>query len=119
MSDGTVLLDAIQSGDPEAPEQLLPLVYEDLCQLATHRLARETPGQTLEPAALVHEAYLRLVGEGEEQHWDSRGHSILVPEGSLPPGTQRRDLPTAPAHRPGPRERLARGYRLQYSPTLY
>ena len=74
MSDVTVLLDAIQSGDPEAPAQLLPLVYEELRQLATHRLAHETPGQTLEPTALVHEAYLRLVDQGRGQHWDGRAH---------------------------------------------
>jgi RNA polymerase sigma factor (TIGR02999 family) len=70
----TVLLDAIQAGDPEAPAQLLPLVYEELRRLARHRLAHEAPGQTLQPTALVHEAYLRLVGEGRGQHWDSRGH---------------------------------------------
>ena len=73
MSEVTVLLDAIQSGDPEAPAQLLPLVYEELRRLARHRLAHEEPGQTLQPTALVHEAYLRLVGEGRE-HWDGRGH---------------------------------------------
>jgi RNA polymerase sigma factor (TIGR02999 family) len=73
MSDVSVLLDAIQSGDPEAPAQLLPLVYEELRRLARHRLAHEEPGQTLQPTALVHEAYLRLVGEGRE-HWDGRGH---------------------------------------------
>jgi len=73
VSEVTVLLDAIQSGDPEAPAQLLPLVYEELRRLARHRLAHEEPGQTLQPTALVHEAYLRLVGEGRE-HWDGRGH---------------------------------------------
>jgi RNA polymerase sigma factor (TIGR02999 family) len=74
MSDVTVLLDAIHSGDPDAPAQLLPLVYEELRRLAKHRLAHEAPGQTLEPTALVHEAYLRLVGEGRGQHWDGRAH---------------------------------------------
>ena len=74
MSDVTVLLDAIQSGDPEAPAQLLPLVYEELRWLAKHRLAHEPPGQTLQPTALVHEAYLRLVGEDRGQHWDGRSH---------------------------------------------
>jgi len=62
MSEVTVLLDAIQSGDPEAPAQLLPLVYEELRRLARHRLAHEAPGQALQPTDLVHEAYLRLVG---------------------------------------------------------
>jgi RNA polymerase sigma factor (TIGR02999 family) len=74
MSDVTVVLDAIQSGDPEAPAQLLPLVYEELHRLARHRLAHEAPGQTLQPTALVHEAYLRLVGEGRGQHWNGRDH---------------------------------------------
>jgi RNA polymerase sigma factor (TIGR02999 family) len=74
MSDVTVLLDAIHSGDPDAPAQLLPLVYDELRRLARHRLAQEAPGQTLDPTALVHEAYLRLVGEGNGQHWDGRAH---------------------------------------------
>ena len=74
MSDVTHILSAIEQGDPHAAEQLLPLVYDELRKLAAQKLARETPGQTLQPTALVHEAYLRLVGEVEEQHWDSRGH---------------------------------------------
>ena len=74
MSEVTRILSAIEQGDPQAASQLLPLVYEELRNLAAHRLAHETPGQTLQPTALVHEAYLRLLGEDEEQHWDSRGH---------------------------------------------
>ena len=74
MSEVTQILHAIAEGDPLAASQLLPLVYEELRKLAAQRLARETPGQTLQPTALVHEAYLRLVGENEERHWDSRGH---------------------------------------------
>ena len=74
MSDVTRILSAIEQGDPRAAEQLLPLVYEELRQLAAAKLAREAAGQTLEATGLVHEAYLRLVGEGEERHWDSRGH---------------------------------------------
>src|SRR5579871_5821253 len=74
MSDVTLVLDAIQSGDPEAPAQLLPLVYDELRRLAAHRLAHEAPGQTLQPTALVHEAYLRLVDAGRGQHWSGRGH---------------------------------------------
>src|SRR5262245_58457634 len=74
MSEVTRILSAIEQGDPHATEQLLPLVYDQLRALAAHRLAHQTPGQTLQPTALVHEAYLRLVGEEEEQHWDSRGH---------------------------------------------
>ncbi len=64
MSDVTLLLSAIEQGDPRAAEQLLPLVYDELRKLAAQRLAREQPGQTLQATALVHEAYLRLVGRG-------------------------------------------------------
>jgi RNA polymerase sigma factor (TIGR02999 family) len=74
MSEVTQILSAIAGGDPHGASQLLPLVYEELRQLAAHKLANEMPGQTLQPTALVHEAYLRLVGETEELHWDSRGH---------------------------------------------
>jgi RNA polymerase sigma factor (TIGR02999 family) len=74
MSELTQILHAIAEGDPDAASQLLPLVYDELRKLAAQKLAGETPGQTLQPTALVHEAYLRLVGESEEQHWDSRGH---------------------------------------------
>jgi RNA polymerase sigma factor (TIGR02999 family) len=74
MSELTQILHAIDEGDPDAASQLLPLVYDELRKLAAQKLAGETPGQTLEPTALVHEAYLRLAGEKEEQHWDSRGH---------------------------------------------
>ncbi len=70
----TQVLNAIDQGDPHAAEQLLPLVYEELRKLAAARLAREKPGQTLQPTALVHEAYLRLVGQDKEQHWDGRRH---------------------------------------------
>src|SRR5262245_47162195 len=74
MTEVTRILDAIGQGDPHAAEQLLPLVYDELRTLAAQRLARERPGQTLQATALVHEAYLRLVGEEGGQHWDSRGH---------------------------------------------
>jgi RNA polymerase sigma factor (TIGR02999 family) len=74
MSDVTRILSEIQSGDPSAAEQLLPLVYEELRRLASARLAREKPGQTLQATALVHEAYLRLVDVERAQQWDSRGH---------------------------------------------
>src|SRR5687768_15567095 len=74
MSDVTRILSAIEQGDPRAAEQLLPLVYDELRKLAAQRLAQEKPGQTLQATALVHEAYLRLVGAGEEQPWNSRGH---------------------------------------------
>src|SRR5690242_7146824 len=79
MSEVTRILSAINQGDPHAASQLLPLVYDELRKLAAQRLAHETPGQTLQPTALVHEAYLRLVAspQGERQEeppWDSRGH---------------------------------------------
>lgn len=71
MSEVTRVLSAIERGDPQAAAHLLPLVYDELRQLAMARLAQEKPGQTLQPTALVHEAYLRLVGD---QQFDSRGH---------------------------------------------
>src|SRR3954469_2745817 len=74
MNDVTRILSAIEVGDPQASEQLLPLVYEELRKLATRRLAQERPGQTLQATALVHDAYLRLVDVDKEQHWNSRGH---------------------------------------------
>jgi RNA polymerase sigma factor (TIGR02999 family) len=74
MSEVTRILSAIQGGDAHAAEALLPLVYDELRQLAAQRLAQEKPGQTLQATALVHEAYLRLVGGGAEQSWDNRGH---------------------------------------------
>jgi RNA polymerase sigma factor (TIGR02999 family) len=75
MTDVTQILSQIESGDPSAAEKLLPLVYEELRKLAAVRLSQEKPGQTLQATALVHEAYLRLVGSnGSENTWDSRGH---------------------------------------------
>jgi RNA polymerase sigma factor (TIGR02999 family) len=74
MSDATRILSAIERGDPSAAEQLLPLVYGELRKLAAAKLAQERPGQTLSATALVHEAYLRLVGKGDGPGWDGRGH---------------------------------------------
>ncbi len=74
MNEVTRVLSAIQQGDPHAAEQLLPLVYEELRQLAAQKLAQEKPGQTLQATALVHEAYLRLVDREQAPHWNSRGH---------------------------------------------
>jgi RNA polymerase sigma factor (TIGR02999 family) len=74
MSEVTRILSAIEQGDPHAAEQLLPLVYTELRQLAAQKLAHETPGQTLQATALVHEAYLRLVDLEQAQQWNSRGH---------------------------------------------
>jgi RNA polymerase sigma factor (TIGR02999 family) len=74
MNEVTRILSAIEQGDALAAEQLLPLVYEELRKLAAQKLAQEKPGQTLQPTALVHEAYLRLVDVENAQHWNSRGH---------------------------------------------
>jgi RNA polymerase sigma factor (TIGR02999 family) len=73
VADVTQILNAIEAGDPRAAAELLPLVYDELRKLAAARLAEEKPGQTLQPTALVHEAYLRLVG-GQPQDWNGRGH---------------------------------------------
>ena len=73
MSDVTQILEAAQNGDPTAAEQLLPVVYDELRRLAAHRMANEAAGQTLQPTALVHEAWLRLVGN-DNQKWDGRAH---------------------------------------------
>src|SRR5437870_6312530 len=74
MSQVTQILSQIESGDPAAAEQLLPLVYQELRKLASAKLAQEKPGQTLQATALVHDAYLRLVDGDQAQHWNSRGH---------------------------------------------
>jgi RNA polymerase sigma factor (TIGR02999 family) len=74
MNDVTRILSAIERGDPQAAEQLLPLVYAELRKLAAQKLSHEKPGQTLQATALVHEAYLRLVGQGVEHPWNGRGH---------------------------------------------
>ncbi len=85
MSDVTLLLSKIEHGDPQAAEQLLPLVYDELRKLAAARLALENPGQTLQATALVHEAYVRLVGGQEpagtyqrRQQWSGRGHFVVA-----------------------------------------
>lgn len=74
MSAVTRILSAIEQGDRQASDQLLPLVYDELRKLAAQKMAQEKPGQTLQATALVHEAYLRLVDETKSQHWNSRGH---------------------------------------------
>jgi len=77
MSDVTRILAAIEQGDVRAVDELFPLVYQELRQLATQRMSKESPGQTLQATALVHEAYLRLVG-GKEQHWSNRRHFFFA-----------------------------------------
>src|SRR5207245_3426377 len=78
MNDVTRILSAIEQGDPRAAADLLPLVYDELRQLAAQRLAQEKPGQTLQATALVHEAYLRLVDADEARQWNSRGHFVAA-----------------------------------------
>jgi RNA polymerase sigma factor (TIGR02999 family) len=74
MTDITLILSSIKAGDPQATTQLLPLVYDELRRLAAQKLAHEKPGQTLDATALVHEAYLRLVGPADGGPWDDHGH---------------------------------------------
>jgi RNA polymerase sigma factor (TIGR02999 family) len=74
MSEVTRVLSAIEQGDPSAAEQLLPLVYDELRQLAAARMAAEPAGHTLQPTDLVHEAYLRLIGPADDLRWENRGH---------------------------------------------
>ncbi len=89
MSDVTRILSQIESGDPSAAEQLLPLVYEELRKVAAAKLAFEKPGQTLQATALVHEAFLRLVAAPQNQadkassHWDGRGHFFAAAAESM------------------------------------
>jgi RNA polymerase sigma factor (TIGR02999 family) len=78
MKDVTRILSAIEQGDRHAAEQLLPLVYDELRKLAAQKLAQEKPGETLQATALVHEAYLRLIGAEGQQSWDSRGHFFVA-----------------------------------------
>jgi RNA polymerase sigma factor (TIGR02999 family) len=80
MTDVTRILSAMEQGDPQAAAQLLPLVYDELRQLAAQRLAQEKPGQTLQATALVHEAYLRLVGGEQTQDWNGRRHYFAAAE---------------------------------------
>jgi RNA polymerase sigma factor (TIGR02999 family) len=83
MMDVTQILSAIEQGDPHAAEQLLPLVYDELRRLAKRRLANEAPGHTLQATALVHEAYLRLVEDGEQRQWSNRGHFFAAAAESM------------------------------------
>ena len=83
MSNVTQILSQIESGDPSAAEQLLPLVYDELRKLAAAKMAQEKPGQTLQATALVHEAYVRLVDVDNAPHWDSRGHFFAAAAESM------------------------------------
>jgi RNA polymerase sigma factor (TIGR02999 family) len=83
LTEVTRILSAIHQGDAHAAERLLPLVYDELRKLAAQKLARETPGQTLDATALVHEAYLRLVDTHSVQHWNGRGHFFAAAAESM------------------------------------
>ena len=96
MTDVTRILSAIEQGDARAAAQLLPLVYQELRTLAAQKLAQEKPGQTLQATALVHEAYLRLVGNGEELRWDNRRHFFAAAAEAMRPA-----LPRSPLFPPG------------------
>jgi len=104
MSDVTRILEQIQQGDPLAADQLLPLVYDELRRLAAQRLAGEKPGQTLQATALVHEAYLRLVGD---QHFDNRGHFFSAAAEAM------RRILIEYARRKGRLKRSPRGQRIE------
>ena len=83
MNDVTRILEQIESGDSSSSAELLPLVYDELRKLANARLTQEKPGQTLQATALVHEAYLRLVGVEQSKHWQSRGHFFVAAAESM------------------------------------
>lgn len=106
MSDVTPILAAIEKGDPSAAEQLFPLVYEDLRLLAAAKLAGEKPGHTLQPTALVHEAYLRLVDVAQAQHWNSRRHFFAACAESMRRILVERARAAASLKRGGERQRL-------------
>jgi hypothetical protein len=91
----TKLLNALDQGDPDAASRLLPLVYEELCGLAAQRIAQEQPGQTLQPTALVHEAYVRLVGQ-EDPRWENRGHFFAAAAEAMRSWTVRRPTGCSP-----------------------
>jgi RNA polymerase sigma factor (TIGR02999 family) len=107
MSDVTRILSAIEQGDPRAAEQLLPLVYDELRRLAAQRLVHEKPGQTLQATALVHEAYLRLVGPDPGRVWNSRGSFFAAAAEAM------RRILVEQARR---KKRIRRGGKLQRQP---
>jgi len=106
MSQLTHVLDQIEQGNEKAADELLPLVYEELRKLAAHKMASEAPGQTLQPTALVHEAWLRLTG-AESRTWDNRGHFFAAAAEAM-----RRIL----IERARAKSRLRRGSRAEHVP---
>ena len=107
MSEVTRILSAIEQGEPQVAEQLLPLVYNELRRLAAQKLAQEKPGQTLEATALVHEAYLRLVDTEKVQHWNSRRHFFAAAAEAMRRILVERARARGSVKRGGGRERLA------------
>ncbi len=110
MSDVTRILSQIESGDPSAAKELLPLVYDELRKLAAAKLAQEKPGQTLQPTALVHEAYLRLVGGEPERSWDSRAHFFAAAANAM------RRILVSSARRKRAAKRGGEGVRVEFEP---
>jgi RNA polymerase sigma factor (TIGR02999 family) len=108
MNEVTRILSAIHQGDARAAEQLLPLVYDELCRLAAQKIAQEKPGQTLQATALVHEAYLRLVQAEKAQHWNSRGHFFAAAAEAM------RRILVEQARRKGRRKRRGDRLRLDF-----
>jgi RNA polymerase sigma factor (TIGR02999 family) len=106
MHEVTGILDAIGQGDRHAAERLLPLVYDELRRLAAQKLAREAPGQTLDATALVHEAYLRLVGSAPDRPWDGRGHFFTAAAEAMRRTLVDRARARRAAKRGGDRERV-------------
>jgi len=106
MSEFTRILDQVQQGNEKAADELLPLVYEELRKLAAHKMVSEAPGQTLQPTALVHEAWLRLTG-AENKAWDSQGHFFAAAAEAM-----RRIL----IERARAKSRLRRGSRAEHVP---
>jgi RNA polymerase sigma factor (TIGR02999 family) len=106
MTDVTQILNAIEGGDAHAAEQLLPLVYDELRQLAAQKMAQEKPGQTLEATALVHEAYLRLVDTEKAQRWNSRRHFFAAAAEAMRRILVERARARGSCKRGGGRERL-------------
>jgi RNA polymerase sigma factor (TIGR02999 family) len=117
MSDVTRLLEAAAAGDRRAADDLLPVVYDELRKLAAARLAAEKPGQTLQPTALVHEAYIRLVGRADEHPWDHRGHFFAAAAeamrrilGPHPVRSRARPASDAPRRRRCAHVRISKGF---------
>lgn len=112
MSEATRILKKIECGDPSGANELLMLVYDELRSLARQRLARELPGQTLQPTALVHEVFLRLVGGQNPASWDSRGHFFAAAAEAM------RRILVEQARRKSSKKRGGEAHRVEFEPDL-